>query len=218
MEQSKQYLFWFVAIQHTAVEQYIIDLEKYIDPSGAYLISKETAKGVHKETGGQHIHVAAEMDITTYNKFHDNIHKKKLKLLCKAKDGIGKQVGRTKDVRDQTKFLAYTCKDQNIIYKNIDLKTIQLYISESYPKTETWEEQIINYFKLHYVEPDGWDFMAQGFDIEQLETLVIKFYIENSKTKAVPTRGYVKKLILRFLMYEQPQIHSSFFYQIKNLI
>ena len=218
MSNNREFLFWFVAITHDKVDSYIECLEKYLEPSAAYVVSKETAKGVHKETNGQHIHIAAELDVKTYNLFHDNIHKKKLKLLLKAKDGIGKQVGRTKEVRDQTKFLQYTVKDKNIIYRNIDLKTIQEWIERSYPKTESWEEQIIHYFKIQYVEPPDWSIVIQGYQITQLEDLVIQFYIENSKTKAVPTRNYIKRLILRYLMYEQTQFHESVKLQIRNLI
>lgn len=213
------YQFWFVAITHDKVDDYIRHLEKYVDPSSSYIVAKETAKGVHHETNGQHIHVAAQIDDTKYNLLHDNVHKKQLKLKCKAGGGVGKQVGRIKkNIRDETKFLSYTVKDKHIIYENIDLKTIQDYIEKSYPKDDPWEEQIINYFHKQYREPDGWTFILQGLDTSQLEDLVIEFYIHKSKSKAVPSKHFIKKLILRYLMYEQPQVTNIIKMQIKNLI
>ena len=147
-------IFWFVAIEHSEVPQYILDLEKYLDPSAAYLIGMETARGVHKITKGQHIHVAADMSVETYNRFHDNIHKKKLKLLLKAANGCGKQVGRLKDVRDPGLMSIYTCKDKKIISKNIDQAELKKMIDASFPKTETWEQQIQNYCEEHYTHYD----------------------------------------------------------------
>ena len=196
--QSKQsFLFWFVALEHDKVSEYIKHLKKYIDPSGAYIIAKETAKGVHHETKGQHIHIACELDVDTYNKFHKNIHVEQMKLrrkACPVKGG--KQVGRVHKVRDETKMLAYTVKNENIIYKNIDLKTIQLYIENSFPKKDDWDNDLIDYIILHTNENRG-----INANLEILEDHIIDFYIKNSKKKATLTRAKVKQITLRYLMY-----------------
>lgn len=111
------------------------DLEGYLDPSAAYIVAKEVANdGKHKETEGQHFHIAAEMNDKQYDSFRNTILKNKYNLRGKACKGLPRQYGVVKDVRNETKFLAYTCKDKNIIYRNIDLKTIKYYISESYKK------------------------------------------------------------------------------------
>lgn len=210
-------LFWFVAIRFSEVPEYILELEKYIDPSATLLIAKEVVKGAHKKTNGEHIHVAVDMSVETYNRFHDNIHKKKLKLVLKAKDGIGKQVGREKKVEDQRRLLIYCCKDKDLYSKNIDQAELQSLIDESFPKTESWEDQISTYLKENYDEGEGWDFASQGFNIENLEDLVIYFYIEFSKSKAVPTRTFIRKCVCRFLMYDNPY-KKVMFHQIKNYI
>lgn len=190
---EKKYLFWFVAIHHNRVEEYIKHLKKYITPETSYIIAKEVAKGVHHSTNGEHIHIACEMELDTYNKFHRNIHVEQLKLRRKANEDGGKQVGRVHNVRDELKMLSYTVKSENIIYENIDLKTIQDYIENSYPKKEDWDTAIIDYIKLHY----------RGDEI-LIEDLIIDYYVQNSK-KRVLSRHKIKQLIVKFLMYEIEQ-------------
>jgi hypothetical protein len=175
------------------VFEYEKHLLKYLDPSGSYIIAKETARGVHHETKGEHLHIAAEMDVDTYNKMHKNIHVEQLKLRRKANDKGGKQVGRVHKVRDETKMLSYTVKNENIIYKNIDLKTIQEFIENSYPKKDDWDNDLIDYIKLNQINPRN---------LEEIEDHIIDFYIKNSKKKTNLTRIKVKQITLRFLMYE----------------
>lgn len=194
--EENNYLFWFVAIEHNRVAEYTNHLMKYLDPSAAYIIAKETARGVHHETKGQHLHIACELDVKTYNKFHKNIHVEQLKLRRKANEKGGKQVGRVHNVRDETKMLAYTVKNENIIYKNIDLKAIQHYIEESYPKKDDWDNDLIQYILLN---------VQDSQNLEQIEDAIIDFYQTNSKKKANLTRVKVKQITLRYLMYEIKQ-------------
>ena len=197
-------IYWFVAILHSDVPQYITNLDKYIDPSAQLIIGYETAKDVHKQTLGQHIHVAADMDPKIYAKFHDNIHKKKMQLKLKASDGIGKQCGRVKDVRDHEKMLAYCVKDENLYTRNISKEELQRYIDKSFKKSETWEDQVINQIitDVHFptepykVNPGMLDVIKQN-----IEVIIIDFYRNNSKTKAVPARSYLKKLTVKYLLH-----------------
>ena len=192
-----EYLFWFVAIKHTEVEEYIKHLDKYLDPSASLIVAKEVATKVHKDTNGEHIHVAAQMDVKTYNKFHNNIHTEQMKLRKKAiKDGGGKQVGRVKDVRNDMRMLAYTVKDENIIYRNIDIKTIQEYIEVSFPKKEDWDNDLIQYIIMNQVN---------DLNQQELENHIIDFYIK-SKTKPNLTRPKLKQTMLRYYMYHAKQI------------
>ncbi len=195
-EKRKDYLFWFVAINHNRVAEYEKHLNKYLDPSSAYIIAKETAKGVHHETKGEHLHIACEMDVETYNKMHKNIHVEQLKLRRKAGTDGGKQVGRVHKVRDEMKMLSYTVKNENIIYKNIDLKTIQHYIENSYPKKDDWDNDLIQYIILN---------VQDSRNLDQVENIIIDFYQLNSKKKANLTRIKVRQITLRYLMYEVKQ-------------
>lgn len=212
-------LFWFVSIRHTEVTDYIAELDKYIDSSAGLLIAKEVAKNSHKTTNGEHIHVAADMSVELYNKFHDNIHKKKLKLVLKATNGVGKQVGRIKNVETQEGILTYMCKDKNIIYRNMDQTDIKRYIENSFPKTESWDQQIQDYLGLnHNMDVDTFNGDGNEYDIDQLDSLVIQFYLDFSKQQAVPTRNFIRKMVLRFMMYPTRGLQRAPFYQIKQLL
>ena len=204
-----EYLFWFVAIKHSQVEEYINHLDKYLDPSAALIVAKEVANKVHKDTNGEHIHVAAEMDKKTYNKFHNNIHTEQMKLRKKAiKDGGGKQVGRVKDVRDDMRMLAYTVKDENIIYRNIDLKTIQEYIEVSFPKKEDWDNDLIQHIIMNQVN---------DLNLRELENHILDFYIE-SKSKPNLTSSKLKQIMLRYYMYHAKQNHTNEIREIIRMI
>ena len=223
MNEETNFLFWFAAVKHSTVPEYKKKLEQYLDISAAYIIGMETAKGVHHATNGEHIHIAAQISKETYKKFHLNYHVGQLKLVMKTKDGIAKQNGLIKTVRNETRFLAYTCKDNNIIYRNIDLKTIQQYIEESFPKVETWENDIIEYLKLtydatclstelhdwHNCQPDNHNKDKLALDCanctKDLEEIIVSYYIANSKKKSVPARTTIRKIVSRFLMYEIPE-------------
>lgn len=201
--EKKNYLFWFVALSHSRVEEYEKHLLKYLDASASYIIAKETARGVHHETKGEHLHIAAEISVTDYNRLHVNIHVEQLKLRRKAcTTKGGKQVGRVHNVRDDLKMLSYTVKNNNIIYKNIDLKTIQSYIEESFPKKDDWDNDIIDFLIMNFNSK----FSKYELDpLEELEDLIIDFYIKNSKKKASLTRAKVRQLSLRYLMYTSNQ-------------
>lgn len=205
---SFDWQFWMVAIKHENVDDYITDLEKYTD---TYVIGLEIAKGVHKMTNGEHIHIAAKMSKEQYDKLHDNIHKKKLKLLLKGTpESGGKQVGRVNNIRDGARLMSYSLKDEKIKYKNIDLITIQEYIKQSFPKGETWDEQLHSYLKNNYEIPDREGYVdwkdclspTAYYDTAPMVNLIIEYYKLNSKQKAVPVTSYVRKIIMRFLLYE----------------
>lgn len=212
MEQT--YTFWFACVRHDTVPAYLKKLEQYIDASASYVCGMETAKGVHHATNGEHIHMAAQIDAPTFKRFHLNYHVGQLKLKLKAADGIAKQYGEIKKekIRDQLKFLAYTVKDNNIIYKNIDLKTIQTYIDVSFPKTETWENDIIEWLKVTYdphalftpvlKHTNGVEYWNETTKIEHL---IIQYYITNSKKKSIPVRNTIRRMVSRYLMYEIPE-------------
>ncbi len=198
-----EFLFWFVAIRHTEIQKYIDDLQPYLDENHSYIIGIEKAGGVHTLTAGEHIHLAVKgISLDNYNKFHDNIHRKKMKLILKAKDGYGKQVGRVKSkIRDETKFMSYTLKDKNYICKNMDLERIQQYIEKSYPKEAPWEQQIYDYIKLNH-NPDIEEVKTKWYMTAPIVRLILNFYLEHSKTYAVPASHLVNKIVKKYLLYE----------------
>lgn len=181
---------------HKDIDMFEDDLKKYCDK---YVIGLETCRGAHKETNGEHFHVAAEIDNETYLKYKNNIYNKKYKLRGKALSGLPKQYGQVNDVRDKTRMMAYTLKDKNITYHNITLQELQTYIDQAYPKEDKWEQQIIDRLKLN-IQPEEMGQQILLYDWIQEE--IIMHYMEYSTQKAVPSKAYMKKIALRYLMYE----------------
>lgn len=196
MEET-QLTFWFLQKPHSEVETIKKDLLKYTQ---RFVLALERCKGAHKETNGEHYHIAAEIDQEEYNRYKQNIYQKQYKLRGKAIDGKPKQYGKIEKVRDQTKMLAYTIKDMNLVLNGITLEELQQSIDVSYPKTETWEQQIIDALKAQ----DNDDRITLGnieAKVMELEILVLNHYLVYSTTLAVPSRAFMKKIIIRYLMY-----------------
>lgn len=123
-------------LSHDLVPEFQAQLEKYIVWDARYIIAKEVAKGAHKETNGEHIHVAVDMTKKEYDAFRNTVLVKKYNLRGKAEKDLPRQYGIVKNVRNEMKMLSYTVKSKNIIYRNIDLETIQDYIEKSFEKTD----------------------------------------------------------------------------------
>lgn len=153
-------LFFFAQIAHDNVPTVQELLDTYIQDDASYIIAKEISKTSHKETNGEHLHFAVDMTKKEYDAFRNTVLVKKYGLRGKAQKDLPKQYGTVKNVRDETKMLSYTVKDQNIIYKNIDLKTIQEYIEKSYKKKEktTYQEELMAYLKTF---PTGYFFQTE---------------------------------------------------------
>lgn len=193
-----------VALNHDISSELIKSFEEYIDVSARYLVGMETAKDAHAQTKGQHFHFIADMSEKQYDKFRKTILVNKYKLQGVAKMGMPRQYGKIKKIRDETKLFQYTCKDENIIYKNIDLKTIQEYIAKSYHREERKMpiEELMADLKANvgmFYNEDG------SIRFSMIECAIIQFYCDNSEKEKVLTKSSVKSLTIRFLMYYTPK-------------
>lgn len=160
-------------------------LETYIDASAGYVIACETASRTHQDTSGQHMHFAVEMEDKQYDAFRKTVLVKQYNLRGQAKNGQPRQYGRIKDIRSETKFLAYTVKDKNIVYKNISLDVIQKALDDSYKKEDKKDFQTT--LMEYLLQPCNQNQIVkifsenQGFrvDIHKLEILILKYHIDN---------------------------------------
>lgn len=147
---------FYLALRHsedTWVHEHVVRHCK-----GQYLISKEKASGVHHETAGEHFHICANMTDQDYHKLMKNV-KDKYKLSGRAKDGIGKQYGKIKDIKNNIKLLAYCIKDGDYV-TNIPPEQIEEIKKHSYKvdeeankkvkKTKDWVETVANHIKETY--------------------------------------------------------------------
>ena len=191
-------LAFFCALPHDISSTFVNSLEQYLDPNAPYLIGLETSNGSHADTSGQHYHICASMNLLQYDAFRKTILVKKYKLNGQATKGHSRQYGKEKQIRDETKMLQYTVKDKNIIYKNIDLKTIQQLICDSYPKTTNkskFDKLMDHLTTIPNKYPHHYEF------IDKIEDEIIKYYIDKEYNKTL-SKNYLKSLVIYFIMYK----------------
>jgi len=200
---------FFVALEHSHKDDFVMDVEKYLEDDARYIISMETVKDKHAETKGEHFHFIGDMSDKQYDTFRKTIIVKKYNRQGIARNGIGRQYGKIGRIRDETKLMTYTCKDNNLIYKNIDLKTIQKYIQESYKKEdrEFPFKQLMEHLKsmsrcFYECKYDN-DKLQQvnAIRYDRIEFAIIQFYLDNSTSEKTITKSQIKSITIKFLMY-----------------
>jgi len=192
-------LFFMAAIKHSEKDNLINYIEKYMDIDGGYLIALETSQTSHIDTSGEHFHFAVDMNKENYDKFRKTVLVNHYKLRGQAKNGQARQYGVIKNVRDETKFLTYMCKEKNlnnIYYKKKDLKIIEEYILNSYtkPDKKLYETILMEYLldnKAQFSRDNAYDNTSNykyidnqyipDININMLEELVLKHYINNQE-------------------------------------
>ena len=189
--------------------QIVEDLEKYLDASACYLIGLETAPKAHPLTKGQHYHIFCDMTKQNYEKFRKTILVNKMNLTGQARNGVGRQYGIVKHIKDETKMMSYTLKSNNIIYKNFDLKTIQDSYSESYQtkSPKCFVDEIMAYLlTIDFYKMEGEITPVPVIDFELLEQSIVVYYIDNDIGKPV-SKATLKSLGTRYLMYHHKKRH-----------
>lgn len=219
--------FFFMALPLSRMHELFEDLQKYLEPNGRVVLAGETSTTSHQETNGEHFHVAIDMNDNQYKAFYKTIIQTKYGLKGRAvSGGTGRQYGLVKPdkVRDETKFLQYTVKNKNILYKNINLQTIQDLIKSSFIKEERKSkiDTLMDYLqgrehdiynepvnRVNETHPDS----QPSIDIVQLEFIIFEWHMDvwATKKQEVPSPSQLKSLALRFLMY-----HSLTNYSLRN--
>lgn len=200
-----------IVLEHSFKTELVKDIESYLDEDARYILSMETCIGKHHDTSGQHYHFVGDMTDDQYDAFRQTIIKKKYKRQGVSKGDIARQYGKIGRIRDETKLMQYTVKDNNIIYKNIDLKTIQELISSSYKKEDRKFpfEKLMEYLKTNsnnYYDNEvdnGW-IHESHVEFNKIEFDIIQFYLDNSKFEKTVTKSQIKSITTRYLMYYTP--------------
>lgn len=203
-------LGFIVAAHHDCSMTLISDLKTYIDPSAQLLVAFETVKDKHKKTNGEHYHFCVNpMTDKQYDNFRKTILVNKMLLSGQARNGVPRQYGRIKSIRDETKLLQYTCKDKNIYSENIDLKTLQEYIEKSYPKKDSPKDFVSAL--MTYLDSKNSSFYLPGIDDPQyscIELAILQYYITENIGKPV-SKTTLRSLTTRYLMYHSGNLVST---------
>jgi hypothetical protein len=136
----------------------------YLTDGQEYLMSKEFAPTGHKGTNGEHIHVAARIDLKQYNNINKTL-KDRYGLNGDTKNGT-KTYGKIKaDIKDPRRLIAYCMKDGDYS-TNIKEEVIEELKKLSFPKgtpdpnkkkeKRVWTTDVI--WALEKLHPDKiWD-------------------------------------------------------------
>lgn len=204
---------FFVVLEHSYKDEFVKDIESYLDDDAKYIIAMEVAKDKHIETKGQHFHFVGDMKDKQYDTFRKTILVKKYTRQGVARNGIGRQYGKIGKIRDETKLMQYTCKDNNIIYRKIDLKTIQDLISSSYKKEDRQFplKELLEHLKANtpsYYGELGWHHTLDDHHVhyDKIEFDIIQFYLDNSTCEKILTRSQIKSITTKYLMYYTPYV------------
>lgn len=201
----KDYIFFMSAIAHSEIDNVEKMLQKYIDASASYIIAMETSKTAHTETKGEHLHFAVQMDDKQYDAFRHTCFNNTYKLRGRAINGAPRQYGKVKQIKDETKFLQYTVKDKNIIFKNIDLKTIQQYIANSYKKVDKGDmvQELMEHLVSMRPEIDIDPYDPSQLQIDKIEIEILKYYMCYLKKDI--TKSYLKTLTSKYMQLYMPK-------------
>lgn len=205
---------FFVALEHSNKDDFVKDVESYLDDDARYIIAMETAKDKHIETKGEHFHFVGDMTDKQYDTFRKTILVKKYERQGVARNGVGRQYGKIGKIRDETKLMQYTCKEakykDNLIFKKIDLKTIQDLIQKSYqkedrqfPLKELMEHLKANSMYFYDSVYDECDRLESVCSVryDKIEFAIIQFYLDNSTCEKTLTKSQIKSITTKFLMY-----------------
>lgn len=111
LAEDRKWTSWFLAIKHDQKEQVMKIFKEYLEEYvGKYLISMEVSEDSHKETDGEHYHFVAEISPKTYHRITKRF-KDKYHLKGQSRNGIGRQYGIVKDIKDIDRLIAYCMKD-----------------------------------------------------------------------------------------------------------
>lgn len=184
---------FLVALNFSKIDEFINSLKLYLGDDPRYLIGMEVSKDSHATTNGEHMHIICDMDEPVYDRFRKTILVKKYQLRGQARNGQPRQYGKIRCIRDETKMLQYTVKDQNVRFEGYTVDEIQGYIKHSYPRKErrNLRDEIIQFLDTEPLWVDN------AFQLTLAEKSVIKFYIEN--TDKIITRNIIKNHITHYL-------------------
>ena len=214
-------MFFYIALEHQYEEELFKALKEYAGAQGRFILAKERAPPpIHSETNGEHFHIAISLNQNQYEAFKKTIILKRFKRCGVARNGIGRQYGKIHEtkVRDQTKFLSYTVKDNN--YKSYNFKMEELtHIAElSYPKKDikTQTQQCMD--ELLRVPPEIYPDYCKNFDIDisKIEKAIVGYYLD---TKKRLSKSVMKLLTVEYLMLHLPNRENhknEIYHYIKN--
>lgn len=202
MNDENVWIAFMACIEHKHREDVMNYLKSY--DIGYYIVSFETSKSSHAETNGEHMHFVVQMSEKDYHTLTIRVFKNKYNLRGRAVDGKPRQYGKVKEIENLEKMKAYTLKE-GVYETNIPDEEIEMLYSMSKSKNEEAdkEDELMKYLddvpmKYHEQECHGVNTDAGYY---RLCKAVVKFYIENNKSRKGLTKAGVQGIVRKFIMY-----------------
>ena len=200
------YHFGFADINHKFKDDLILMMTEYGILKYIIALEKVEGKKTHIATQGEHIHFVIYADPKIFKRFKETL---KNKYLLSGKNGkTGRYAGWiNKDkVKDEHKFMSYTVKDNNIVWKGFTEDEIKQLLEDSYQKGDTLIDELMKLLKEKRVEvrltpaPQYNHFnqpvYQNKYDLTNLEVEILKFHM--SKDKRI-CKSQIKNLCLTYL-------------------
>ena len=184
-----EYHFGFADIEHSKLNELIEMMNDY--GIIKYIIAREKVEGkkTHIATNGEHYHFVIYTDLKTFKNFKETL---KNKYNLSGKNGkTGRFAGwiEPKKVKNEHKFMSYTVKDNNVIWKGFEPEEIKQLLDESFQKQDTLIDELMKklkqerpelrgdaesvYYKGHAIPT----YNISKYDITKLEVYILKFHI-----------------------------------------
>lgn len=152
---------------------------------GRYIISKEISKTAHKQTDGEHFHLLFEDINNQYHNFSKTV-KEKFNLNGLARNGMPKQYGKEKVIRDLERSVIYTLKD-GLYESTIEKDVLEYYFEQSFKK----KEKIVKELNEHLEE------LFKDDELEELDLTLTK----NKNFQGSVYTVYINKLKQEIILY-----------------
>jgi len=221
-----EFHFGFADINHKFKDDLVLMMTEYEIEKYIIALEKVDGKKTHIETQGEHIHFVIYTDPKNFKRFKETL---KNKYMLSGKNGKTKRYAgwmNKEKVRDKDKFMSYTMKDGNVIWKGFTEEEIKQLKEDSFQKTDTLIEELMkhllaNRFELRKMPKEQTltshnDPRFQGkFDIQALEIEIMKFHMMKEKRIC---KSQVKNLTLTYLQLHMidrlNEIETIYFYMV----
>jgi len=194
------YHFGFADINHKFKDDLIEMMKEYEILKYIIALEKVDGKKTHIATQGEHIHFCIYTDPKIFKRFKETL---KNKYLLSGKNGkTGRYAGwiNKEKVKSEHKFMAYTVKDNNIVWKGFTDDEIKDLLESSFQKQDTLQDELMKYLVAHKCEEDQsrrdsrWT--GSKYDTLNLQMEIIKFHMERNRRVC---KSQVKNLALTYL-------------------
>jgi len=200
------YHFGFADIEHKFKDNLIEMMSEYGINKYIIALEKVDGKKTHVVTKGEHVHFVIYTDPKIFKRFKETL---KNKYLLSGKNGkTGRYAGwiSKEKVKDEHKFMSYTVKDDNIVWKGFADDEIQKLKDDSFQKQDTLIDELMKWLKdnrpelrkteeQQYLDCHQPQFQNK-YDIGMIEVEILKFHMKKEKRIC---KSQLKNLTLTYL-------------------